>query len=86
MAQRALMGQSVSSIRDLIQTDALRGKVIDVDAYTRFFQPLFPDLTSEQIRQEITATVCSFSGSAVWGMDELKFTDEDGTRPTDRET
>ena len=63
------MGQSILSIGDVICTDSIRGRVIDVDHYCRFFEPLFPSLTTEQIREEILRAVCSGGGGAVWGMD-----------------
>lgn len=63
------MGQSILSIGDVIRTEASRGRVIDVDHYCRFFEPLFPSLTIEQIREEILRAVCSGGGGAVWGLD-----------------
>lgn len=65
------MGQSLVSIRDIIRTEATRGKVIDVDQYCHFLQPLFPNLSPKQIRAEILEAVCCGSGGAVWGMDTL---------------
>ena len=63
------MGQSILSIGDVIRTESSRGRLIDVDHYCRFFEPLFPRLTIEQIREEIRRAVCSGGGGAVWGLD-----------------
>lgn len=59
----------VSSLRHIVRADVEKGKVIDVDDYCRMFAPLYPELSSRQIKDAILQVVAVYGGGAVWGLE-----------------